>query len=103
VASAIAEQRACLRRVIEDALRALGLQLNVVAEIDSLPSVKKATEAGIGSTILPLGSVAEELQQASCRLARTPATDVAPRGLRVQHHAAADARQQRCHRGWSRR
>lgn len=50
-----------LRRIIDDACAPLGLQLNAVAEIDSLPSVKKATEAGIGSTILPLVSVAEEI------------------------------------------
>lgn len=50
-----------LRRIIDDACAPLGLQLDVVAEIDSLPSVKKATEAGIGGTILPLVSVAEEI------------------------------------------
>lgn len=50
-----------LRRIIDDACAPLGLLLNVVAEIDSLPSVKKATEARIGSTILPLVSVAEEI------------------------------------------
>ncbi|MDZ5457941.1 LysR substrate-binding domain-containing protein [Azohydromonas lata] len=50
-----------LRRIIDDACFSLGLQLNVVAEIDSLPSVKRAVEAGIGSTILPLAAVAEEV------------------------------------------
>lgn len=48
-----------LRRIVDDACAPL--KLDVVAEIDSLPSVKKATEAGIGSTILPLVSVAEEI------------------------------------------
>jgi LysR family transcriptional regulator, nitrogen assimilation regulatory protein len=33
----------------------------VVAEIESLPSVKRAVEAGLGSTILPLGAVADEV------------------------------------------
>jgi LysR family nitrogen assimilation transcriptional regulator len=50
-----------LRRIIDDACAPLGLQLHVVAEIESLPSVKKAVQARIGSTILPLGSVAEEV------------------------------------------
>ena len=59
-----------LRRIIEDACAPLGLQLNVVAEIDSLQSVKKATEAGIGSTILPLGSVAEEVAAGKLQVAR---------------------------------
>lgn len=50
-----------LRRIVEEACAPLGLQLNVVAEIDSLPSVKKAVEAGLGSTILTMASVAEEV------------------------------------------
>src|SRR5690554_6770592 len=52
-----------LRRIIEDACALQGLELNVVAEIESLSSVKRATEAGIGHTILPLGAVAEEAKQ----------------------------------------
>ncbi len=59
-----------LRRIIDDACAPLGLQLDVVAEIDSLPSVKKATEAGIGSTILPLVSVAEEIAAGKLQVAR---------------------------------
>lgn len=50
-----------LRRSIDEACAPLGVRLQVVAEIDSLPSVKKAVECGIGSTILPLVSVAEEV------------------------------------------
>lgn len=52
-----------LRRTIDEACAPFGLQLDVVAEIDSLPSVKKATEAGIGGTILPLVSVSEEIAE----------------------------------------
>lgn len=59
-----------LRRIIDDACAPLGLQLDVVAEIDSLPSVKKATEAGIGGTILPLVSVAEEISAGKLQAAR---------------------------------
>jgi LysR family nitrogen assimilation transcriptional regulator len=61
-----------LRRIIEEACAPLKLSLNVVAEIESLGSVKRAAEAGIGSTILPLSSVTEEV--ASGRL-RTAAID----------------------------
>lgn len=50
-----------LRRIIDDACLPLGIELDVVAEIDSLSSVKKAVEADLGSTILSLASVAEEV------------------------------------------
>ena len=51
-----------LRRIIDEACAPLNLQLNIVAEIESLGSVKRAAEAGIGDTILPLGAVAEEVE-----------------------------------------
>jgi LysR family nitrogen assimilation transcriptional regulator len=50
-----------LRRLIDDACAPLGIELQVVAEIDSLNSVKRAVAAGIGNTILPLGAVAEDI------------------------------------------
>jgi LysR family nitrogen assimilation transcriptional regulator len=50
-----------LRRIIDEACVPLGIELDVVAEIEALGSVKKAVEAGIGGTILSLGSVAEEV------------------------------------------
>lgn len=50
-----------LRRIIDEACAAESLTLNVVAEIDSLTSVKRAVEAGIGSTVLSLASVSEEV------------------------------------------
>jgi LysR family transcriptional regulator, nitrogen assimilation regulatory protein len=50
-----------LRRIIDDACAPQGLRLDVVAEIESLGSVKRAVEAGIGGTILPAMSVAEEV------------------------------------------
>lgn len=56
-----------LRRIIEDACLPLKLELNVVAEIDSLSSVKKAVEVGIGSTILSVASVAEEVEAGRLR------------------------------------
>lgn len=56
-----------LRRIIDDACGASGIALNVVAEIESLSSVKRAVEAGLGSTILPRGSVAEEIADGRLR------------------------------------
>jgi LysR family nitrogen assimilation transcriptional regulator len=50
-----------LRRIIDEACALQGVPLQVVAEIESLASVKRAAEAGIGSTILPAGAVAEEV------------------------------------------
>jgi LysR family nitrogen assimilation transcriptional regulator len=62
-----------LRRIIEEACAPLGLKLRVVAEIDSLPSVKRVVEAGIGRTVLPLAAVAEEV--AAGRLHASTITD----------------------------
>jgi len=50
-----------LRRIIDDACVAESVELNVVAEIVSLISVKRAVENGIGSTVLSSASVAEEV------------------------------------------
>ncbi|MFT3821131.1 MAG: LysR substrate-binding domain-containing protein [Rubrivivax sp.] len=58
-----------LRRIIDQACAPLGLELTVVAEIDSLPSVKQAVAAGIGSTILPLSAVAGEVAAGRLRAA----------------------------------
>lgn len=52
-----------LRRIIDDACHPQGIALQVIAEIDSLTSVKKAVAAGIGCTVLPMASVAEEVAQ----------------------------------------
>ena len=51
-----------LRRIIDAACAAASVSLNVVAEIDSLASVKRAAETGIGYTVLSLASVAEEVR-----------------------------------------
>lgn len=56
-----------LRRIIDDTCSTHGVVLNVVAEIESLNSVKLATEAGIGHTILPLGAVAQEVAEGRLR------------------------------------
>lgn len=58
-----------LRRIIDDACAPLKLELDVVAEIESLGSVKRAAETGIGGTILPLGAVAEEVAAGRLRTA----------------------------------
>ena len=51
-----------LRRIIDAVCQRQGIRLNVVAEIDSLTSVKKAVATGIGHTILSQSSVIEEVQ-----------------------------------------
>lgn len=51
-----------LRRIIDAACTRAGLTLDVVAEIDSLPNIKKAVEAGLAHTILSPGAVAEEVE-----------------------------------------
>lgn len=58
-----------LRRIIDDACAPLGIALDVVAEIEALGSVKRAVEEGMGCTILPMGSVAEELADGRLRMA----------------------------------
>lgn len=56
-----------LRKIIDDACAAAQIKLNVVAELDSLPTMKRAVEAGIGLTILPAGAIHEEAQGGSLR------------------------------------
>lgn len=56
-----------LRRIIEEACLAESIELDVVAEIDSLVSVKRAVETGIGSTVLSLASVTEEVSAGRLR------------------------------------
>jgi len=51
-----------LRRIIEKASQGHAA-LNVVAEMDALGAVKRAVQIGLGSTILPQGAVAEEVEQ----------------------------------------
>ncbi len=56
-----------LRRIVDEACEPQGIVLDVVAEIESLPSVKRAVEAGLGATILPLGAVADEVAAGQLR------------------------------------
>jgi len=64
-----------LRRIIDEACNEHGVHLNVIAEVDSLPSIKKAVEAGMGYTILSPGAVAEEVAEGRLNSAtmRSPA------------------------------
>lgn len=71
-----------LRTIIDEACAPHGLTLNVVAEIESLGSVKRAVEAGLGATILPAVSVAEEVAQGRLR---TMAIDSPNMSRRVVH------------------
>jgi LysR family nitrogen assimilation transcriptional regulator len=52
-----------LRQQIESTLEKVGLVLNVVAEIDSIPTLKASTEAGLGSTILPWSALHKEAKE----------------------------------------
>jgi len=79
MASAIAEQRACLRRVIEDACAPACLQLNW-----SPRSIRyrasRATERASGTPFFPLGSVAQEVAAGKLQWTNRQRPDVAPRG-----------------------
>jgi len=74
-----------LRRIVEEACAPLKLKLNVVAEIESLGSVKRAAEAGIGSTILPLASVTQEVASGQLRTAVIDSPDMARRVICATH------------------
>jgi len=58
------------RRVVDDALRAQGLTLAVALEMDGFNSRKQAVMEGLGSTILPLRTVAKECQAGSLKAER---------------------------------
>ncbi len=73
-----------LRRVVEQACGEHGVQLNVVAEVDSLPNIKKAVKAGMGYTVLSPGAVTDEVAEARSAaprsgLPRSAAPSSAPR------------------------
>jgi LysR family nitrogen assimilation transcriptional regulator len=65
-----------LRRIIDEACAKQNLALNVVAEIDSLTSVKKAVAAGVGCTILSQSSVIEEVDRGQLRAATIEDADM---------------------------
>jgi len=52
-----------LRRIVDDACIRSGVDLAVIAEVDSLPNIKKAVQAGMASTILSPGAVADEVRE----------------------------------------
>lgn len=58
-----------LRKIIDQARAGSAQAWHIVAEMDSLGSVKRAVQAGLGCTILPAGAVAEEVQQGLLRTA----------------------------------
>ena len=65
-----------LRRIIDEACAKQHLTLHVVAEIDSLTSVKKAVAAGVGCTILSQSSVIEEVDRGQLRAATIDDADM---------------------------
>lgn len=52
-----------LRRIVDQACAAAEVELEVVAEIDSLTAAKAAVEAGIAATVLSIGSVAQAVRE----------------------------------------
>jgi LysR family nitrogen assimilation transcriptional regulator len=68
-----------LRRIIDAACESQSLSLNVVAEIDSLTSVKRAVETGIGATVLSLASVSDEVRQGRLQAATITDANMARR------------------------
>jgi len=51
-----------LRRIIDQVCAEHGVELEVIAEIDSLPNIKKAVSEGMADTILSPGAVADEVR-----------------------------------------
>jgi LysR family nitrogen assimilation transcriptional regulator len=59
-----------LRQSIETSLDREGLVLNVVAEIDSVQTLKASVEAGLGSTILPWSALHKEAKAGTISIQR---------------------------------
>lgn len=51
-----------LRKIIDKVCAEHGVALEVIAEIDSLPNIKRAVQEGMASTILSPGAVADEVR-----------------------------------------
>jgi LysR family nitrogen assimilation transcriptional regulator len=51
------------RMQLESMMTQAGIQFNVVAEIDSVPSMLEAVEAGVGATVLPWSAVYRQVLQ----------------------------------------
>ena len=66
-----------LRTLAEDLAQEVGVSLTIVAECDgSNGLIKRLVQAGLGSTILPLAAVADEVAQGKLRAARLVKPDV---------------------------
>jgi LysR family nitrogen assimilation transcriptional regulator len=65
-----------LRRILDEACLQHEVRLDVVAEIDSLPNIKKAVEAGMGYTVLTPGAVVGELAEGRLRSAMLRAPEI---------------------------
>ncbi len=51
------------RRAIDKALAATGIQINAVMELDNIETVKRAVEIDAGISILPRGTILQELEK----------------------------------------
>lgn len=57
-----------LRKIVDEVCKAQGVNLNVIAEIDSLPNIKKVVASGMASTILSPGAVVDEVSSGSLKI-----------------------------------
>lgn len=64
---ALAGERDVIRRLVEDTAGRLSLPLNVVYESQSIPATRSLVLKGIASTVMPYGSVAEEMASGTLR------------------------------------
>lgn len=87
-----------LRRIVDEACAQAGVTLDVIGEIDSLPNIKKAVQAGIAGTILSPGAVAEEVRAGHLTFATIRAPHIVrtiasamPRGRPITPAAATRA------------
>jgi LysR family transcriptional regulator, nitrogen assimilation regulatory protein len=51
-----------LRRIIDEVCARERIELRVIAEVDSLPNIKKVVQAGMAATILSPGAVSDEIK-----------------------------------------
>lgn len=62
-----------LRLEVDDAARAIGREVRVACEVDSVPTIRAFVRAGFGATILPLGAVRRAVEEKS--LEASPLTE----------------------------
>lgn len=54
-----------LRVVVDDAAKAMGREVQIACEVDSVPTIRAFVRAGFGGTVLPLGAVRRAVEEKS--------------------------------------